>query len=133
MLLILCLDSVTIESCKDLNITAIHVGSCSPYTYYWSYDSNSTNSKAQAIVNTFLTNARERKTDNNLTIPAGTLEFGIEYTFTVMVLNENDVLYPLPLTTTFITIGGNVCSNSITFPNFSITHNGKIILSKAVA
>ena len=122
------LDPNAIESCKNVVITATTTtppSGCTPYSYSWSVTSNS--STPQTALNTFITNVGNTAT---LTIPPGTLEFGIKYDFKVAIKNVNSVpLTPYP-TINFTTLGGNTCQGPVTFPSFNINHNGKYCNSK---
>lgn len=123
------LDLSAIESCKSLIITAANAPSppygCIPYTYHWSFSSNY--SSTQTDLDSLITS-----TGNSaiLTIPGGKLKFGTQYDFIVTIQNANFVFYTPAPTISFTTAGGNTCQNEITFPSFSVSHNGNNDISK---
>ena len=117
------LDLSAIDRCDGLQITA---SSCTaPYTYSWSYTSNSSTSSLDALILT-----ANSQNSAILTIPPETLEFGKRYDFTVDIHLLNDDPYTPSPTISFTTAGGTDCVGSVTFPTFSVSHNGNNDISK---
>ena len=71
---------------------------CTPYTYIWTYATNSTNATLKEMLDSLIS-----MNTAVLNIPPGYLDYGSDYNFTVSIRNINGVIND-PILTHFTTL-----------------------------